>query len=219
VTTEALQDDRGVARKPFRRDTTYGLSAPMLRGFPEGTTRRRQEHAGMEPRIPTPSGVHHDEGARTVVVGVDGSSGAEAALRYAIDEARRQGASLRVVGAWSVPPVAYMGVPLPVDFAEDCERAARTSIERSLEAVGLPADVPLEVVIAQGQPAGVLVAQARSADLLVVGSRGLGGFRELLLGSVSQACVHHAHCPVTVVPDPARRATEHEASASAEVTA
>jgi nucleotide-binding universal stress UspA family protein len=65
----------------------------------------------------------------------------------------------------------------------------------------------------------VLVAQARSADLLVVGSRGLGGFRELLLGSVSQACVHHAHCPVVVVPDPARLAREDDARVPAEASA
>jgi nucleotide-binding universal stress UspA family protein len=173
----------------------------------------------MEPGIPTPSDV--DEHARTctIVVGVDGSTGAEAALRYAIDEARRHGALLRIVGAWSIPPVAYMGVPLPTDFSDDSERAARTSIDRALESVGPPDDVAVEIRIAQGQPAAVLVAQAGPADVLVVGSRGLGGFRELLLGSVSQACVHHAPCPVIVVPDPARRAGEHEARVPAETSA
>lgn len=173
----------------------------------------------MEPGNHISADAQDTERARTIVVGVDGSSGAEAALRYAIDEARRHGASLRVVGAWSIPSPAYMGVPLPTDFTEESERAARTSIDRSLEIVGGPGDVPVEIVVAQGQPAGVLVAQARSADLLVVGSRGLGGFRELLLGSVSQACVHHAHCPVVIVPDPARWADEHEARVPAEASA
>ena len=110
------------------------------------------------------SGTHNASTAlRTVVVGVDGSPGAEAALRYAIEEARRQGATLRVVGVWFMPSSAYMGMSLPTNFAEDCERAARTSIDRSLESIGHPADVPLEVVIAEGQPAAVLVAQAATA--------------------------------------------------------
>jgi len=163
------------------------------------------------------SGTHNASTAlRTVVVGVDGSSGAEAALRYAIEEARRQGATLRVVGVWFMPSSAYMGMSLPTNFAEDCERAARTSIDRSLESVGHPADVPLEVVILEGQPAAVLVAQAATASVLVVGSRGRGGFRELLLGSVSQACAHHAHCPVIIVPDPARWASGKPVSDVAE---
>lgn len=173
----------------------------------------------MEHGNTTSSDVHPTDRTRPVVVGVDGSSGAEAALRYAIEEARRRGAALRIVGAWFVSSSAYMGVPLPTNFVEDSERAAATSIERSLEAVGRPADVPLETVIARGQPAAVLVAQAATADVLVVGSRGLGGFRELLLGSVSQACVHHALCPVIVVPDPARQPIRHEVRVPAEVTA
>ncbi len=173
----------------------------------------------MEPGTPTPSDVAEPAPTCTIVVGVDGSSGAEAALRYAIDEARRHDAPLRIVGAWSIPSAAYMGVPLPTEFIDDSERAARTSIDRSLEAVGRPGDVPVEIVVAQGQPAAVLVAQARPADVLVVGSRGLGGFRELLLGSVSQACVHHAPCPVIVVPDPTRQTGKHETRVPAETSA
>ena len=79
--------------------------------------------------------------------------------------------------------------------------------------------MPVEIVVAQGQPAAVLVAQAATAGVLVVGSRGRGGFRELLLGSVSQACAHHAPCPVIIVPDPARQASEQTARVPAEVTA
>ncbi len=157
---------------------------------------------------------------RTIVVGVDGSIGAEAALRYAIDDARRRGASLRIAGAWSAPTTAYVpGVPLPAAFFDECERAARTSIERSLLTVGSPADVPIEIVVRQGQPAAVLVAESRRADALVVGSRGLGGFRELLLGSVSHACVRHAHCPVIVVPHEVRSTSDQGAARPAEVTA
>ena len=59
--------------------------------------------------------------------------------------------------------------------------------------------VNVETAVVEGPPAQVLVDMSADADLLVVGSRGRGGFSELLLGSVSQQCVHHARCPVTVV--------------------
>jgi nucleotide-binding universal stress UspA family protein len=61
-------------------------------------------------------------------------------------------------------------------------------------------DVDVASVVRQGQAADVLLEEARGADLLVVGSRGLGGFTGLLLGSVSQQCAHHATCPVAIVP-------------------
>ncbi len=60
--------------------------------------------------------------------------------------------------------------------------------------------VPITSIAREGQAAEVLVTEAKGAELLVVGSRGLGGFRGLLLGSVSQQCAHHASCPVLIVP-------------------
>ena len=76
------------------------------------------------------------------------------------------------------------------------ERVLREAVER------VRSDHPsvaVETTVIEGPPARVLVDMSADADLLVVGSRGLGGFSGLLLGSVSQQCVHHAHCPVTVV--------------------
>jgi nucleotide-binding universal stress UspA family protein len=132
----------------------------------------------------------------TIVVGVDGSPGAEEALDYAVREAKEKGAALRIVSAWHVPTMAYAGgmaAPLdPETFREGAEAAARDAAARA-------SDAQLETVVEEGQAADVLLEAAKDADLLVVGSRGLGGFTGLLLGSVSQQVAHYAHCPVVIV--------------------
>jgi nucleotide-binding universal stress UspA family protein len=139
-----------------------------------------------------------------VVVGYDGSQGAEAALDAALEEARRRGATLRVVGAWHVPAplvgssaapsaAARLGEDLRAALAEAVDAAAAALRERGT-------GVEIEAVVIEGQAVTVLTGEAAAADLLVVGSRGLGGFRELLLGSVSHQCAQHAACPVLIVP-------------------
>jgi nucleotide-binding universal stress UspA family protein len=139
----------------------------------------------------------------TVVVGVDGSKGSIEALRHAIEEARMHDASLKVVSAWHVPAMLYESgwAPLPVDLTV-YPAAAQETLDRILDEVGA-ADSGVEVttVVHEGQAADVICAEAKGADLLVVGSRGLGGFRGLLLGSVSQQCAHFAPCPVLIVPN------------------
>jgi len=138
-----------------------------------------------------------------IVVGVDGSESARAALRFALEEGRLRGATVRAVAAWHVPPAAYGGALAPPDpgFVNELEPEARRALERALEQAGAPpADVEVETVVREGAPARVLLDEAADADLLVVGSRGLGGFRGLLLGSVSQQCAHHAPCPLVIVP-------------------
>jgi nucleotide-binding universal stress UspA family protein len=83
---------------------------------------------------------------------------------------------------------------------EGLERAARRTLEHAIGELGEAADgIEIEPRLREGQPADVLVAEAADAELLVVGSRGLGGFRELLLGSVSHQCAQHAPCPVLIV--------------------
>ena len=89
---------------------------------------------------------------------------------------------------------------------EQFEDTAKQTLSAALRAV-CPDEVtqPLvEQLVVQDSPAQALVGAAKGADLLVVGSRGRGGFAGLLLGSVSAQCVHHAPCPVVVVPHPPR---------------
>jgi nucleotide-binding universal stress UspA family protein len=138
-----------------------------------------------------------------IVVGVDGSPNAEAALEVAAAEARLRNEPLRVVAAWEVPSTVYGGGFAPVDTEvfDSFRDRARAVTEEAAKAAGEKApDVRCEVVVEEGDAATVLLDQAKDATLIVVGSRGLGGFKSFLLGSVSQRVVHHATCPVLVVP-------------------
>jgi len=144
----------------------------------------------------------------TIVVGVDGSEGSVHALEQALEEARARHAEVKAVAAWHVPGAAYDTgwVPVSVD-PTDFEQIARSALERSIEEAGAArSGVSVTPIVREGQPADVLLAEARGADLLVVGSRGFGGFKGLLLGSVSQQCAHHATCPVLIVPNGHRTA-------------
>lgn len=133
-----------------------------------------------------------------VVVGVDGSEGSKAALRWAADYVRRSHGRLQVVGAWQYPAMYYgYAVALPEeDLAAETERTLHACVIDVLDA---EPDVPVETRVAQGPAAQVLLDAASAADLLVVGSRGHGAFAGMLLGSVSSHCVHHARCPVAVI--------------------
>jgi nucleotide-binding universal stress UspA family protein len=161
----------------------------------------------------------------TVVVGVDGSAGAREALRWALAEARLRKSPLRAVHAWmfgyiggSVEGYPYWGgslgsyTSLGVDL-KDLYQAAEDLLERALAEVEVEG-VEIERQVVQGPAAEVLVNAATPEDLLVVGSRGHGGFADLLLGSVSQQCVHHAPCPVVVVHPPKPTTTDTESVAA-----
>jgi nucleotide-binding universal stress UspA family protein len=124
-----------------------------------------------------------------VVVGVDGSTGSTTALEYAAGEAARRGLRLLVVNA---------GVPADADAIAAAEPLLAEAVH---EARALHPDLPVEGRIWHGgNPGEALIEASRDAAIVVVGSRGRGGFTGLLLGSVSQAVVHHAHCPVLVIP-------------------
>lgn len=138
-----------------------------------------------------------------IVVGIDHSTEAKAALRFALEEARFRRARLLAVHA-----IDGFGTyrSLAVDVS-----AVHGAAEELLENVtsdvnGEAGDVEIERRVVEGAPGAALVAESRGADLLVVGSRGHGGFAGLLLGSVSQQCAHHAECPVVIVRAPSGKA-------------
>lgn len=139
-----------------------------------------------------------------IVVGVDHSAGAKEALRFALGEARLRQATLRAVHAWQFGYIGVTGMEgaLPAVGGElhEFRDAAAAALDASLrEAIPEAGEVKVEPRVVEGAPAPVLVEESRGADLLVVGSRGHGGFAQLLLGSVSQQCAHHAECPVVIV--------------------
>jgi nucleotide-binding universal stress UspA family protein len=139
---------------------------------------------------------------KTIVVGVDGSDGAEAALAFAAHEAAAHGARLRAVCAWDVSYVAYAGgfIP-PPDLSTTIERCADETARAAAEhAATLEPSIYTEHQAVQGHPAEVLVAESRNATMVVVGSRGHGGFASMLIGSVSHEVAQHAHCAVAIVP-------------------
>ena len=138
----------------------------------------------------------HADAAR-IVVGVDGSRSSLCALAWAAHQSELTGDRLDVVAAWQWPQSYGWAVPTPDDF--DPETALQREIEPGVDAVRAeyPA-VEVEIRVINGHPAPVLVEASKGADLLVVGSRGHGEFVGMLIGSVSEYCAAHAHCPVLV---------------------
>jgi nucleotide-binding universal stress UspA family protein len=137
-----------------------------------------------------------------IVVGVDGSEASTHALMWAAAEARVRGAALTVVHAWH-PPFIGGGYPLvPVIYdLELYEKSAQQVLDEAVDAIdptGLTGGVVGQLV--EGAAASALLAASQDADLVVVGARGVGGFLDLLIGSVSMQVTHHASCPVVVVP-------------------
>jgi nucleotide-binding universal stress UspA family protein len=142
------------------------------------------------------------DGAPRIVVGVDGSPSSRSALRWAVRQARFTGGMVDAVIAWQLPMMLqnYSWAPIYVEEAGDFAEDARKRIDAVVsEEVG-PADSRLvRSQVVHGHPVQVLLDASAGADLLVVGSRDHGSFAEALLGSVSQHCVHHAHCPVLIM--------------------
>ena len=145
-----------------------------------------------------------------IVVGVDGSEGSKYAVDYAAKEAAVHGHRLRLVGAWEIPPSVLTAGIAGRDFYEEFEKQAVRALEEAAARVTAVApSVAHEEVVAEGQAAKVLLANAEDADMLVVGRRGYGTFREMLLGSVSRQLTVHAKCPLVLVPSPPPKREAH----------
>jgi nucleotide-binding universal stress UspA family protein len=160
-------------------------------------------HHTQRPRAVIRAGVPLP-GADDVVVGVDGSEGSMAALRWAIDEAAVRGARLAVLYAtMTTEPVLPEGFGYIPEDERGADDAGRRLVDQMVDgALARTTHRPTEIerVAVHERAAPALLTRAEGAGLLVVGSRGRGGFAGLLLGSVSQHCVHHAPCAVVVVP-------------------
>lgn len=139
-----------------------------------------------------------------IVVGIDGSVHSRRALEWAVGEAALRGARLTVLTVAQITtaywgPAALWYPPLEEDVAEQALKVAHEEVGIVLDKLaGSPPPVSVKAVV--GVPAEEILRAARDADLLVVGSRGTGGFRKLLMGSVGVQVTHHAHCPVVVIP-------------------
>ena len=139
-----------------------------------------------------------------IVVGIDGSDHSLEALNWAMKEAAAHHAPLTVLVVHQVAASHWTGNPitLPEDRAAQ-EAAGHAAEKAAAEAEGRlgesrPASVTVRAV--SGIAARELIDASRDADLLVVGSRGGGGFANLMMGSTSSQVVHHAHCPVVIMP-------------------
>jgi nucleotide-binding universal stress UspA family protein len=133
-----------------------------------------------------------------IVVGTDGSEDSKRALNCAVHEARLRGADLDLVYAVPEPLMLADPVLIPSPPRETLHAEGLAVIEKVLSDIDT-GELHTEPIAAIGSPANVLCQVAKGADMMVVGSRGLGGFRGLLLGSVTQQVVAHAPCPILVV--------------------
>jgi nucleotide-binding universal stress UspA family protein len=173
-----------------------------LRGALLGSVGQQCAHHAQGPVVVVrgeepPGGAPTGEAARRVVVGVDGSPGSGAGLRFAAEEARLRGAELHVVHAWIDTVSGYGGPPWAVPVTT-LQEQADTTLRESVRGLD-PAGVRVRAETVEGVDWDVLTRVAEGAGLLVVGSRGRGGWSGLLLGSVGLHAVTSAPCPVAVV--------------------
>jgi nucleotide-binding universal stress UspA family protein len=160
---------------------------------------------------------------KRIVVGVDGSEHSERALQRAAEEAALRGATVEAVYVFSLPhrPLSFdlIGLPHGAGLAgrpvspdapahhpptamQEAQEHADRQLEQLVARVLGPDAVRTTRMIAIGSdhPAESLISHSRDAELLVIGTRGLGGFTGMLLGSVAHQCVQHCRCPMLILP-------------------
>jgi nucleotide-binding universal stress UspA family protein len=139
-----------------------------------------------------------------IVVGIDASTHSMAALAWAMREAAVKKAPLTVVTVEVVAASGWGGsqvYPADYELRDKAQKAAEEAVAATAKSLG--GDVPESVTVQAllGQPAEQLIQAAKGADQLILARRGTGGFNRLMLGSVTSQVVHHAECPVTIIPD------------------
>lgn len=205
----AVIDERVVCDLPARALISASVDADLLvvgarglggfKGMLLGSVSQQCAHHATVP-VAVIRGAEHTGRSNHIVVGIDGSAGSRRALDWALDEARARHATVTVVHAWQPAFTGGLEFVAPIDD-ETLGLRAKDTVEAALAAAntaGLPR--PVETKIVTGSPASAILDAATDASLAVVGTRGLGGFSALLLGSVSQHVLHHATGPVVVVP-------------------
>jgi nucleotide-binding universal stress UspA family protein len=139
-----------------------------------------------------------------ITVGIDGSDNAHHALIWAMNEAAQRDVPLTVLtvhgtieGYWSGQPLKFAGDD---ELVQRAREAAEEAVAAAAKEIGAEKEVRVTVSAINGFPAAALIDASAEAELVVVGTRGGGGFPHLHLGGVSSQVVHHAKCPVVVVP-------------------
>lgn len=174
-----------------------GVVAGLLGSVAAGVTHRAHVPVVV---VPSKSPVEFGDSMKKIVVGADGSPEALLALDWAYRQALLSGAELIVVHAWIYPyPISDAS---PREIRKPMEYDARNELQTSLDSLGprlTGGAVTIHARLRDDTPVDALLAESDDADLLVVGSRGRGGLRSRLLGSVSHTLVQHARCPVAVI--------------------
>ena len=197
ITTSAENGDEIVVGATGHSGVLNGLVGSVT----TGVTHRAHVPVIVVPSdAPTHTQTRIGEAMKTIVVGVDGSPESLLALEWAYAEALASGAELNVVHAWICPytisETSVREVRKPMEFA------AAKVLQSSLESLGsrlTDGSVVIHSTLCEQTPAEALLKESEAAEMLVVGSRGRGGLRSLVLGSVSRAVLHRAVCPVAVV--------------------
>jgi len=136
-----------------------------------------------------------------IYVGIDGSSHSQIALDWAMREAGIRHEPLTVIAVHEVPASGWGGMivyPQDQELRDQTRKAAQEAVDKAAAPLG-DAAPPMTVQVGIGLPPEQLIEASKDADLIVVGSRGVGGFTRLLMGSTSSQVSQHAHCPVVIV--------------------
>lgn len=151
-----------------------------------------------------------EEREHIIVCGIDGSEAGQRALEWAVDEAVRRNGKLRVVTAWAWDGTEALGVASSPEAAHShAKQIQDVAVARVLADTDNPPEV--EQVVLRGAASERLCTAALDAELMVLGSHGHGAVHDKFVGSTSQRVIHHASCPVVILPDPrhAERELKH----------